>query len=255
MNEYFKKLSKIEFVVTYACSGRCKHCSEGDHQRVGERIDPEIATDAVRKICEKYEIRTVMAFGGEPLLYTDAVESIMRAATELAVPHRQLITNGYFSQDPDRIKSIAERISLWGVNDLLLSADAFHQQTIPLETVMLFARRLKEFGVPVRIQPAWLVSKTDKNKYNEKTREILLDFANMGIDSNEGNVIFPEGNALKYLAEYFIENVPKNPYTEDPCDVKCISIEPNGAVLDGNLYRESITDIMDRYSPKRVERK
>ena len=28
-----------------------------------------------------------------------------------------------------------------------------------------------------------------------------------------------------------------------------------GAVLDGNLYRESITDIMDRYSPKRVERK
>ena len=65
MNQYLKNLNKIEFVVTYACTGRCKHCSEGEHTSCGERIDPQIAADAVRKIAAEYDIKTVMTFGGE----------------------------------------------------------------------------------------------------------------------------------------------------------------------------------------------
>ena len=49
MNRYLKNLNKIEFVVTYACTGRCKHCSEGDHAPHAERIDPEIAAYAVQR--------------------------------------------------------------------------------------------------------------------------------------------------------------------------------------------------------------
>ena len=86
MNQYLKNLNKIEFVVTYACTGRCKHCSEGDHTACGERIDPGIAADAMRKIAAEYDIKTVMTFGGEPLLYTDATYAIMTAAKELNIP-------------------------------------------------------------------------------------------------------------------------------------------------------------------------
>ena len=102
-NQYLKNLNKIEFVVTYACTGRCKHCSEGEHASCGERIDPQVAADAVRKIAAEYDIKTVMTFGGEPLLYTDAVERIMTAAKELNIPKRQVITNGYFSKNADKI--------------------------------------------------------------------------------------------------------------------------------------------------------
>ena len=96
MNQYLKNLNKIEFVVTYACTGRCRHCSEGDHTECGERIDPDIAADAVRRIAREYDVKTVMTFGGEPLLYPDAVRRIMTAAKELNIPRRQVITNGYF---------------------------------------------------------------------------------------------------------------------------------------------------------------
>ena len=119
MNQYLKNLNKIEFVVTYACTGRCKHCSEGDHTSCGERIDPGIAADAVRKIAMEYDIKTVMAFGGEPLLYTDAVYAIMNTAKELNIPKRQVITNGYFSKNADKIREVAERLATFGVNDLL----------------------------------------------------------------------------------------------------------------------------------------
>ena len=80
MNQYLKNLNKIEFVVTYACTGKCKHCSEGDHAVCGEKINPKIAYDVVKKVAAEYDIKTVMAFGGEPLLCTEVVYSIMTAA-------------------------------------------------------------------------------------------------------------------------------------------------------------------------------
>ena len=249
MNQYFKNLNKIEFVVTYACTGRCKHCSEGDHTFCGERINPQIAADAVQKIAAEYDIKTVMTFGGEPLLYTDAVYAIMTAASELNIPRRQVITNGYFSKNADKIHEVAEQLAVCGVNDLLLSVDAFHQETIPLCLVKQFASEAKACGIPIRLQPAWLVSATDDNPYNRKTREILGSFADMDITANEGNIVFPEGNALKYLAEYFSDELPENPYVEDPRDVRCVSFSPNGDVLSGNVYRNDIMEIIKDYAP------
>ena len=249
INKFLEKLSKIEFVVTYACTGRCKHCSEGDHASCGERIDPDIAADAVRKIAEEYDIKTVLAFGGEPLLYTDAVYAIISAAKELDIPRRQVITNGYFTKNEAKLCEVAEQLAVCGVNDLLLSVDAFHQEYIPLDAVKRFAAEAKKCEVPIRLQPAWLVSKEDGNPYNRKTREILDSFSDLEIRENEGNVIFPEGNALKYLTEYFTDELPENPYVEDPGDVRCVSFSPNGDVLCGNVYKKDIMEIIESYAP------
>ena len=249
INPYLKNLNKIEFVVTYACTGRCKHCSEGDHPTCGERIDPDIAANAVRGIATEYDIKTVMTFGGEPLLYTDAVCAIMTAAKERNIPQRQIITNGYFSKDADQIRTVAAQLAACGVNDLLLSVDAFHQETIPLGIVKTFATEAKKCGIPIRLQPAWLVSAADDNLYNIKTREVLAAFADFEIPVGEGNIIFPEGNAPKYLAEYFKDELPENPYVEDPADVRCLSFSPGGEVLNGNVYQQDIMEMIRNYAP------
>ena len=249
MNHYLKNLNKIEFVVTYACTGRCKHCSEGDHASCGESMDPQVAADAVRRIAAEYDIKTVMAFGGEPLLCPDAVYAIMTAAKECKIPKRQVITNGYFSKNAERIREVARYLSLCGVNDLLLSVDAFHQETIPLHMVRIFAQEVKKCGIPMRLSPAWLVSPTDDNPYNRKTNEILKCFSDMEIPVGEGNTVFAEGNALKFLAEYFTDNRPENPYAEDPHDVRCVSFSPNGDVLGGNAYRCDVMEIIKNYAP------
>ena len=248
-NKHLESLEKIEFVVTEACTGMCKHCSEGAHRSTGERIDPALAADAVLKISREYDVKTVMAFGGEPLLYPDATFAIMSAATEASVPKRQIITNGFFTTDKGKIKDMAGALLRCGVNDLLLSVDAFHQETIPLHVVKGFAAELVFCGVPVRLQPAWLVSREDNNPYNEKTRELLFSFADLDIPVGDGNVIFPEGNARIFLAEYFKKDIPTNPYVEDPADLRCISFSANGDVLDGNIYKTDIMDIIEKYKP------
>ncbi len=249
VNGYLKNLEKIEFVVTYACTGRCKHCSEGDHRSCGTHIDPELAADAVKKITSVYDIKTVMTFGGEPLLYPETVYAVMKTASELNIPKRQIITNGYFSKDVERIRKVVKELAESGVNDLRLSADAFHQEYIPLEPVKLFAEEAKKAGIPIRIQPAWLVGRDDGNEYNIRTKEIIFEFAALGIEEADGNVIFPEGNALKYFAEYFTDFVPENPYVEDPADVRCLSFDPDGSVLGENVYEKDIIEILKNYKP------
>ena len=250
MNPYLQNLNKIEFVVTNACSGRCKHCSEGEHRASGAYIDPSVAQRAVLQITEAYPIKTVMAFGGEPLLYPDAVYAIMEAAKERKVPKRQVITNGFFAKDPQKMREVAKRLAACGVNDLLLSVDAFHQETIPLDAVKQFATEAKKCGIPIRLSPAWLVSATDDNPYNRKTREILGSFADLALPIGEGNIVFPEGNARVFLSEYFKEASPQNPYVEDPYDLRTLSVSANGDLLNGNLYRQDILEIVRNYGSK-----
>ena len=115
--------------------------------------------------------------------------------------------------------------------------------------VKQFAAEAKKCGIPIRLQPAWLRSAVDDNPYNVKTREILDSFADMELPVGEGNIIFPEGNALKYLAEYFTDELPENPYVEDPRDVHCVSFEPNGDVLGENVYQKDIMEIIKDYTP------
>ncbi|MBQ9766321.1 MAG: radical SAM protein [Lachnospiraceae bacterium] len=250
MNEYVKNLNRIEFVVTMACTGKCKHCSEGEHAGCAGHIDVDVAVKAVRDVCENYKIESLMTFGGEPLLYPEVVCAIHSAATERGIPKRDLITNGFFSKDRNRIEEVVSKLEDSGVSQILLSVDAFHQETIPLEPVKFFAECVTKSKISIKLSPAWLVSEDDNNLYNVRTREIIKEFDYLNIPVGSGNIIFPRGNALKYLGEYFDENTEySSPYDEDSNDIRTISFSPNGDVLNGNVYQKDILDILNEYQP------
>lgn len=254
MNEYVKNLNRIEFIVTMACTGRCKHCSEGDHVGYKDHIEADAAVRAIRDICKNYRIESLMTFGGEPLLYPETVCTIHRVAAEMGISQRDLITNGFFTKDPDRIQEVARNLKESGVSRILLSVDAFHQETIPLVPVQYFAECAVKAGLHIYLCPAWLVSEADNNPYNISTRKIIREFKKLQIPVGAGNVIFPSGNALKYLKEYFREDTDyRNPYEDDPRDIRTVSFEPNGDVLNGNIYQKGILDILEEYRPFSVE--
>ena len=247
MNKYLKNLNRIEFVITDACTGKCKHCSQGSHTS-NEHIDTEKAVKAVYDICNNFKIKSLMTFGGEPLLYPETVCQIHSAAKDMNIEHRDLITNGYFSKNIDKIQKVAQMLAKSGVNNVCLSVDAFHQETIPLDYVTEFAKAVLKTGIPIHTHPAWLVNKDDNNPYNIKTKKKLEKFSNINIEQSDGNIIFPSGNALKYLGKYFNNTKVFNPYFENPKDMKAISFSANGNVLDGNIYSNSVLEIIENYN-------
>ena len=98
----YMHIHRIEFMTTYFCPGRCKHCSVGErlNPKQGEiHVQPEKAVNAIKKIAELFPVSSVMTFGGEPLLFPEVVCAIHQAAASCGIPKRQIITNGYFSKD------------------------------------------------------------------------------------------------------------------------------------------------------------
>jgi len=251
MNKYLQNLNKIEFSLTNVCAGNCKHCSSCNKDRPFVAFDLDHIEPIIKSVADNFTISTVMVFGGEPLLFRKSVITAMNAAREMSVEKRQIITSGYFSPFENEVASAVNELRDCGVNEILLSADAFHQETIPLDIVLFFAKETKKAGIPIFIQPAWLVDKSSDNPYNEKTREILHRFEAEGFKANSGNTVFFEGNARIHLKEYFGTRLPENPYVQDPFDVKTLSVSPDGSVLSGNVYKEDILSIIRSYNPKR----
>lgn len=251
MNKYTKNLERIEFVVTNGCSGHCKHCSQGDHNDRIEHIDGEVAANVIEDVCNNYNITSLMTFGGEPLLYPEVTAKIQETAKKCNIKNREIITNGYFSKDAKKIKEVAKMIANSGITLLLLSVDAFHQETIPIDKVELFANLLLEHGVNIEIHPAYLVSEVDENEYNLKTRKYLQRFTDKGIKVSSGNVILPIGNAKKHFGKYYDKHKEYiSPYQQDCENITAISINPNGDTLGGNIYKENIIDMLNAYEPK-----
>ena len=205
MNPYLN-INRLEFILTERCTGRCRHCSVGDrvaHPK-GTHVPQEAAVQAVRELAELYAVQSVMTFGGEPLLYPEVTCAIHRTAMQCGIPKRQLITNGFFSREEKRIRAVAQELADAGVNDLLISVDGFHQETIPLEPVRMFAEAAKAAGIEkVRLSPAWVVNESFDCPENTRTREVLSKLADMGVPVGEGNDVFLAGNAIEHLRHYY----------------------------------------------------
>jgi len=263
MNNARIDIKRIEFAVTHACTGKCKHCSIGMPDEKSRSIDPAAAVKAVKELTSRYAVESLMTFGGEPLLYTDTVCRIHQTARDCGIPLRQIITNGFFTRDERRIKDVAAAISDSGVNHVMISVDAFHQEYIPIEPVMLLVESLAKNGISkLRVHPAWLVNEPHRNPYNEETRRLLKIFNDMGIESSKGNNISPSGNAVKYLSEYFPPpgaldlSIPcgQLPYTGRLDEIECVSFNPNGDLIIcrfpiGNIYEDDVLTILGGYNP------
>ncbi|MEE9517707.1 MAG: radical SAM protein [Candidatus Adiutricales bacterium] len=262
MNRYIN-LNRLEFLVTYQCSSNCRHCAVGNQSSSSGQLDADLAVRVLREVSLKYDLDSVMTFGGEPLLYPDVVCAVHKEAKALNIPARQIITNGYWTGDGDKTLEIARSLASAGVNDVSISVDAFHQEYIPIERVRRSVKALWEAGLRgIKWNPCWLVSEYDTNDYNLKTRAILNELKGfLPIEQGSGNVMEPQGRALDNFRSFFQtasdwsgRSCGEMPYTGKPDDIRSLCVEPNGDIpvcgrLLGNAAETDINKILERYNP------
>ncbi len=122
----------------------------------------------------------------------------------------------------------------------------------------------KEYGLPIRLHPAWVVDQYDENEYNLRTKQVLHAFHELELAHSKGNNILPSGRALDHLSKYFPKKeldltikCGQEPYSSKLDDVNTISIAPGGDIcvcsfVIGNAYQEEIDSILDRYNPYEI---
>jgi len=266
MNKYLT-VNRIEFAVTYLCNGRCRHCySIQGKEEFPNHIDKSLAVKIVRKVGEKYSPESIMTFGGEPLLFPEIVCAIHKEAMDVGIPSREIITNGYWSKDAKKTKEIAKNLAESGVNNIIISVDAFHQEHVPLNIVRKTTGACLKVGIDnIEWNPCWVVSEDDNNQYNQETKSILEELEDLPIRKSEGNVMEPAGLAIANLKEFLPqkEKIPAGkcgdmPYTDPLDSVKGIFVEPDGKIAVcndlyiGNAFDTDIIEIIESYDPFKI---
>jgi hypothetical protein len=267
MNPYLK-LHRLEFSITYRCSAHCAHCQVEDALRrsTPAAIDPALGAEIVHRVAQAYPLRSLMTFGGEPLLYPEAVCAIHQAAQEEGIAHRSIITNASVPRGEGAFRALARRLAACGVNAVLISVDAFHQACIPVEVVERNARALAEAGIAeLAWNPCWVVSREHDNPWNRRTREVLDALSPLPVREDEGNVVQPDGHAREALAAFLPAKVPlpagscgDMPYTGPLDAIEAIGVEPDGAISIchelsiGNAAQEDVLAILGRYDPYQI---
>ena len=267
MAEYIK-LKCVEFIVTYLCNSRCKHCHVGLAERATRptALTPGLAKRAVRELAEAFSLDYVMTFGGEPLLYPETVYAVHATATECGIPDRVIITNVSYPAHADDFRVVARKLAECGVNWMYLSVDAFHQEYLPLQTVRQNARLLIEAGIEhLAWNVSWVVSPEADNPWDERTRLILHELTDLGLPKDDV-AITPDGEALRNLAEYLPPSQPippgtcgDKPFTGRLDEVTSITVEPDGelTICDqimriGNMQQGNAADYCRAYDPYQV---
>jgi hypothetical protein len=261
----FLDVHRIEFAVTYRCNSHCKHCQVGQELRASHPValDAALAAQIVRRVAGAYDVRSVMTWGGEPLLYPGVVCAIHQTAMENGIAHRSVLSNAGVPRDEAAFREVACQLAKSGVNSVYISVDAFHQACIPIEVVERNARALVDAGIDeVAWNPCWVVSREHDNPWNRQTRQILDALAHLPIREDEGNVVQPDGSALTWLASYLPPRLPMPtgscedvPYGARLDELGCIGIEPDGGVsicyewTIGSAGKEDILEILERYDP------
>ncbi|OGO35563.1 MAG: hypothetical protein A2147_04590 [Chloroflexi bacterium RBG_16_57_8] len=264
----YVKIDRLEFVVTWKCNSACKHCLVGDKRTSKAALSPELAARIVRQVAGVYPLKSMMIFGGEPLLFPDVVCAVHGAAKDCGVPRRDIITNAGYPRSDVEFRKLARRLSESGVTNASVSVDAFHQEHIPVETIERNVQALLDAGIAVDWDPCWVISADHQNPWNKRTWEILEALAHLAVPAvteSDGNVVQPAGNALRWLREYLPPRTPAPdgacedvPYAGRPDKVTSISVEPDASVsvckdlTIGDAHEQNVVDILRDYDPYRI---
>lgn len=260
--EYTMQVKGVDFLLTFKCPSKCKHCS---YKAGPERTGHMKLVDAERYLKElrgNQPLQSIGVHGGEPFLYFGLLKQILENAKKLRVNQTWVITNGFWAET----KAIAERklfeLKEAGLESITFSVDGFHQEYIPFENV----KKGIDAAVNIGFEKIWVDSyllgpENSSNFYNNLTKKSLESLGTLSnVKINKRQVDF-EGRAAELLIEY-VE--PKAEIPKGKCPLpfwiggdlrspEVVEIDHEGnvtlcpGICIGNTRRKSLNTILQDY--------
>jgi MoaA/NifB/PqqE/SkfB family radical SAM enzyme len=259
----------IDIAYDYVCNLRCRHCTASRFKKGGRKLVPE----DLRKLSEEAHLMGLCQFcisGGEPLLFKDLDKVIIALQPEKF--HLTMSTNGHFLTN-----EMARRLKSLGLDKVKISLDDFDENKHNsnrnsdggYKKAIDAMANAKEAGLSVVVQTVVTRQNCQSGQILEMARfaqehgytvDVLIARAT-GEWEGKHEVLINEEDAdflRKAHTEYPVLHRDTFPsYGLDKgcgCVKACLHITQYGDVLPcvyvhigiGNVFRESLKDIMDR---------
>ena len=231
-----KYWSSAGLILTYWCNARCASCYVCCGPDRTEWLSTDDALAVWRGLIDAspHGCRIHLA-GGEPFGdWPRLIDLCRRAADAGLTPLEKVETNAFWATDERIVRERAEALGDVGVATLVISADPYHQQFVPIERVRLASRVAEDVlgGDRVRVRWAdWLVDGFDTDAVSDAERaELFARYAAEGRDRFNGRA-----------ADVLAPHVPGQP-PESFAGAACreallrgrhVHVDPAGWVLPG----------------------
>lgn len=247
---------RLEFVLTEKCNSRCVHC-QGEHSPEKRGVmELQDGITYLEEVASVTKLDSFMVFGGEPMLYAERTIKFSRKAKELGIPEIELITNGFWGEEENRARSLAAQLKDAGVNEVLISVDAFHLLHIPLEWPRSAALACLAAGIDsVRWNVAILESEDALNRFDRQTSDIMRVLAPLGLETHINKVCF-QGRARKTLSRFFSQQSLEGACPEAETALvnpTCVTLDARGwasicwSLSIGNAKKQALSRILTDY--------
>jgi hypothetical protein len=147
--ERFPSSERLCVNVILRCNLTCAHCNVGSHPQREERLS---STYVEELLAAGWAVgkRHVTFSGGEPFLERRSLQSAVGAAGRLGYAI-DVETNAFWARTPMVATTLLRPMRDAGLQGLVLSADAFHADVMPLEKTVNAGLAAKELGLLVEV--------------------------------------------------------------------------------------------------------
>lgn len=140
-------VTRLNILITYNCSLRCKHCYVFSDQRAAGKISISHISNLLKEGRKLPGIKWIYFSGGEPFTqYPFLLKAIQRARNlgyEVGVE-----TNGYFARSVEAGVRFLRPLAQMGVEDLRVSNDSLHYKDPHISPAKKTLIAAKELGIP-----------------------------------------------------------------------------------------------------------
>jgi hypothetical protein len=257
------ELKGLDILLTYECTGRCRDCC----YRAGPGADETMSLAEVEEYLAAVAdqpLQWVLLFGGEPFVCYDLLRSSVALAASLA---RVLVfTNGYWATDPDTARRWLTDLRAAGLDHVLFTVDAFHQEHVPLERVAIGIAAARELGYrTIETDSRYLGPPDADNLFNRRTRVVMDRLAEL-CDLTGVNVGAGPARMVGRAADELSPHLPKRAAIAAECllpsylggDLSAptgVEVHPGGWVnlcaglALGNARQRPLGEILAGYDP------
>jgi len=197
------RLISLGLHITDRCNARCKHCAYGCDPHTKGAMTLDEAREYLGQVAE-HPVEVVCISGGEPFLCHEVLLGIVKAAREMGIPGIWAFTNGYWATSIEAARQRLLPLKKAGMTRLSLSADAFHQEFIPLERVRDALLVARELGLELELDMRFLGPPEEKNPTNLTTKEIIArlgDLTKVMVHRGQPLYIGEAAERLSHLVE------------------------------------------------------
>lgn len=243
----------LALMLGYRCNARCRCCLWGDQLSSPDRIDIEEAKTWIDQAAALGASRRLGFSGGESFLY----QREMLALADYARSRYQTVsvasTNAFWARTPERARQVLQPLRDAGMRELLVSADEFHQEFVPIERVRHALDAARELHVACTVQT--IVTETSRR---------LADVQQALGLNDDGGLQWAEIPCTP--TGWAATRIPGSEFPQRPgaltsyCSIlRPVIVRPDGGVYlccgatfaadalqAGNLRREPLKDILDR---------